>query len=388
MPIKCWNDHVTIEPEAFNQLKNVASLPFIHHHVAVMPDAHAGKGATVGAVIATRGAIIPAAVGVDIGCGMGALQTNLTAAELPDSLLALRLELEQWIPVGGESHKKEIPKFSLDCWQHTLQHQFAHITQKHPGFASTKTSPVAQLGTLGGGNHFIELCVDENDGVWILFHSGSRNIGNKIGNYFIAKAKEEMQKYFIHLPDLDLAYLVEGSTLFDDYIEAVSWAQEYATANRKAILNQIMLVLERHFPHLHTNNMVVSCHHNYIAREHHFNQNVWVTRKGAVRARVGDMGIIPGSMGTKSYITMGKGNADSFHSSSHGAGRAMSRTAARKTFTLDAHAAAVAGVECRMDAGVIDETPMAYKDIDAVMASQQDLVEITHTLKQVLCIKG
>jgi len=386
-PIKAWVKGVPVEPEAEAQLRNMAGLPFIYKHVAVMPDVHLGKGATVGSVIPTKGAIVPAAVGVDIGCGMCAAMTDLVANDLPDSLVAVRKAIEKVVPVGKGSHK-EVPKAAEKVWYGKLKEAFTAIDAKHPGL-TTKASPAYQLGTLGGGNHFIELCLDEADRVWVMLHSGSRNVGNRIGSYFIAKAKEEMERMFIRLPDKDLAYLAEGSTLFDDYVEAVGWAQDYARANRDlmlaAVVDAIADALGRTLAHGY---VAVNCHHNYVAKEEHFGDRVWVTRKGAVRAGLGELGIIPGSMGAKSYIVRGRGNPDSFHTCSHGAGRAMSRAEAKRRFTVEDHVRATEGVECRKDTGVIDETPAAYKDIDAVMAAQSDLVEVVHTLKQVLCVKG
>ncbi len=386
VPIFAWTDGVPVEPAALQQLRNIASLPFIHDHVAVMPDVHLGKGATVGSVIATRKAIVPAAVGVDIGCGMCAVMTNLAAERLPDSLKAIRSAIEVAVPVGPASHK-DLPRSAERRWYGALKTRYEAIERKHPGFAQ-KHSAAFQIGTLGGGNHFIELCLDEAGRVWVVLHSGSRNIGNKIGGYFIARAREEMERQSIRLPDRDLAYLVEGSSLFDDYVEAVGWAQDYAMANRQAMLETVLKALASFFPDLAAQDVVVNCHHNYVEREQHFGERVWLTRKGAVRAREGDLGIIPGSMGTRSYIVRGKGKAESFHSCSHGAGRTMSRSAAAKVFSLEDHAKATEGIECRKDQGGIDETPGAYKDIDLVMAAQSDLVEILHTLKQVLCVKG
>jgi tRNA-splicing ligase RtcB len=386
VPIKMWTEGVPVEEEAIQQLKNMAHMPFIFSHLAVMPDVHVGKGATVGSVIATKGAIIPAAVGVDIGCGMAALMTNLTAIDLPDSLSEIRSELEACIPVGNASHK-DVPKNAENRWYKTLKSNYEKVENKHPKFAP-KASPAKQLGTLGGGNHFIELCLDESDNVWLMLHSGSRGIGNKIGSFFISAAKEEMEKLGVNLTDKNLAYLTEGSILFDDYVEAVGWAQDYAMQNRQTMVDNALLALGKFFPQLVTNQIVVNCHHNYVERETHFGEEVWITRKGAVRAQQGDMGIIPGSMGARSYITRGKGNANSFNSSAHGAGRKMSRTEAKRQFTLEDHIQATAGVECRKDSGVIDETPGAYKNIDNVMQAQTDLVDIAYTLKQVLCIKG
>lgn len=385
-PLKMWTRGVPVEQQAMEQLRKIASLPFIHSHIAVMPDVHLGKGATVGSVIATKRAIIPAAVGVDIGCGMCAVRTNLTADDLPDSLAPLRSSLESAIPVGQASHK-DVPRPAESAWYSKLKRRYEAIEAKHPGFAP-RQSAAFQLGTLGGGNHFIEVCLDEAQRVWIMLHSGSRNIGNRIGSYFIEKAKKEMERQFIRLPDKDLAYLVEGSTLFDDYVEAVGWAQDYAAENRRQMLAAAIAAVREHVKPFELTDEAVNCHHNYVERENHFGENVLVTRKGAVRAREGELGIIPGSMGTRSYIVRGKGNPDSFCSCSHGAGRRMSRGEASRTISLEEHIAATEGVECRKDAGVLDESPAAYKPIDDVMAAQADLVEVVHTLKQVLCVKG
>jgi tRNA-splicing ligase RtcB len=350
-------------------------------------------GATVGSVIATKGAIVPAAVGVDIGCGMAAAMTSLVAADLPDSLVAMRSAIEAAVPHGRTDNGG---KNDRGAWGEggpglagNLAEGLASIVEKHPKLDRAAQRAPAHAGTLGTGNHFIEVCLDEADRVWVMLHSGSRGIGNAIGSRFIELAKAEMRRWFVDLPDQDLAYLPEGSQHFDDYVEAVGWAQNYARANRelmmRAAVAAIKASLGREFE---AGVAAVNCHHNYVSREHHFGENVFVTRKGAVRAREGDLGIIPGSMGAKSFIVRGKGNPESFMSCSHGAGRKMSRAAAKKTFTLADHAAATAGVECRKDDGVLDETPGAYKAIADVMAAQEDLVEIVHTLRQVLCVKG
>lgn len=384
-PVKSWTRGVPFEAKAREQVERIAAMPFIHRHVAIMPDVHLGIGATVGSVIATRGAVIPAAVGVDIGCGMMAAKTSLRAEDLPDSLAPLRSTIEAAVPVGRAGHGAKIPE--------TPMMAFIGLAARPAfGFISD-TVDVArapeQLGTLGGGNHFIELCLDETGAVWVMLHSGSRGIGNKIGVHYIEKAREEMRRWFINLPDRDLAYIPEGSDLFAEYVDAVEWAQDYAAANRRAMLEAVLGAMRTEgLPSFTIEGGVVSCHHNYISREHHFGENCIVTRKGAVRAREGDLGIIPGSMGAKSFIVRGKGNAESFHSCSHGAGRVMSRTEAKKRITQADHEAATAGVECRKDSEVIDESPAAYKDVDAVMAAQADLVEIVATLKQVLCVKG
>lgn len=400
-PIKMWTDGVPVETSAQDQLHAIAQLPFIHKHIAVMPDVHFGIGATVGSVIATTGAVIPAAVGVDLGCGMMAVKTKWKASELPDNLHEMRSNIEKAVPHGrtdngGKNDRgawHDIPEQVAKAWTETTPNRlplvdlFNDIVAKHPKLA--QANHVRHLGTLGTGNHFIEVCLDEAQDVWVMLHSGSRGIGGRIGSYFIELAKKEMERWFINLPNRDLAYLPEGSEYFDDYCAAVSWAQDFARVNRElmmqAALNAVAQSISRPIWITET---AVNCHHNYIAREHHFGKNVLVTRKGAVRARKDDLGIIPGSMGAKSFIVRGKGNPDSFCSCSHGAGRKMSRTEAKKRFSAADHALATSGVECRKDEDVIDETPMAYKDIDAVMAAQADLVDIVHTLKQVLCVKG
>ncbi len=393
-PIKAWTKGVELEEAAERQLRNVAALPFIYRHLAVMPDVHWGMGATVGSVIATKGAIVPAAVGVGIGCGMMAVRTDLTSHDLPDQLAGVRSGIEASVPHGrtdngGRNDRGawgEVPDRPTARWTN-LAERYARITDKHPKARSTNSA--RHMGTLGTGNHFIEVCLDEADRVWVMLHSGSRGAGNRIGTYFIQRAKKEMERWFIQLPDVDLAYLIEGSELFDDYVEAVEWAQDFALENRREMMDTACGALSKALGRpIERAEEAVNCHHNYVARENHFGANVLVTRKGAVRARKGDLGIIPGSMGARSYIVRGKGNPDSFMSCSHGAGRRMSRRAAKNAFSLADHAKATEGVECRKDDGVIDETPGAYKDIDAVMAAQEDLVEVVHTLKQIVCVKG
>ncbi len=394
-PIKRWTRGVPVEADALAQLSNIAQLPFIHRHVAVMPDVHKGVGATIGSVVPTVGAIVPAAVGVDIGCGMLAVQTSLSASDLPDNLSGLRGAIEAAVPHGRSTNRAGRdkgawgePPAQVDKDWTDLATRFDAICDKHPKIA--KSNHRVHLGTLGTGNHFIEICLDERERVWIMLHSGSRGVGNRIGSYFIAKAKEDMKRWFINLPDDNLAYFPEGSEHFDDYVLAVSWAQDFARNNRELMMQATLRALfdRPELPAFKADLMAVNCHHNYVDREHHFGKDCLVTRKGAVRAREGELGIIPGSMGAKSYIVRGKGNPESFCSCSHGAGRVMSRTAAKKAFTIEDHAKATEGVECRKDASVIDETPMAYKDIDAVMAAQADLVEVVHTLAQVVCVKG
>lgn len=391
-PVKIWTDE--IEVEALQQAKNIARLPFIASNgVALMPDAHAGKGSTVGSVIATEKAIIPAAVGVDIGCGMNAVRLSLKASDLPESLSAIRAQIERDVPLGaGGRHQDEAQQWHI--WNHRMVSPPMSVAKVFGGrnsFAADKAVEKAapQLGTLGSGNHFIELCLDENQDVWIMLHSGSRGIGNMIGTYFIERAKRRMEQYFIHLPDGDLAYLPEDSDDFKDYMEAVGWAQNYALENRRVMMETVIAAMRRHIPIEFTiTQEAINCHHNYVERENHFGRNMWVTRKGAIRARAGDLGIIPGSMGQRSYIVRGKGNAESYCSCSHGAGRKMSRAEARRRFSLSDLVAQTQGVECRKDDAVLDEIPGAYKDIDTVMANQADLVEVVHILKQVMCVKG
>ena len=394
VPIKAWTRGVGIEKQAKQQLENVARLPIVFRHVAVMPDVHYGIGATVGSVVPTEGAIIPAAVGVDIGCGMMAVETTLGAAQLPDSLKAVRSAIEEAVPHGrsdnGGRHdrgawRRGIPAAPAAAWE-GLAPVYRELADKHPKLG--QGNDVNHLGTLGTGNHFIEVCLDERDRVWFMLHSGSRGVGNRIGTYFIELAKRDMRRHIKDLPDKDLAYLSEGTKHFDDYVAAVEWAQRYAMTNRRLMMDAVIGAARAQLPPFELGELAVNCHHNYVAREHHFGRDVFVTRKGAVRARLGDLGIIPGSMGARSFIVRGKGEAQSFCSCSHGAGRAMSRGEAKRRFTVADHVAATAGIECRKDAEVIDETPMAYKPIDKVMEAQQELVEVVHELRQVVCVKG
>ncbi|MDT8925037.1 RtcB family protein [Pseudomonas taiwanensis] len=394
-PIKIWTND--IDDLALGQLKNLARLPFIARNgIAAMPDVHHGKGSTVGSVIATDKAIIPAAVGVDIGCGMNAVRLSLKASDLPESLAKIRAQIERDVPLGtGGRHQKD----------DVLQSNYGKLPVADGlarraieegvfggdvgGWEAAVKKSMAQLGTLGSGNHFIELCLDENQDVWIMLHSGSRGIGNMIGDYFIKQAQKAMDRWYINLPDRDLAYIPEESELFKEYMAAVGWAQAYAFENRavmmEAVLKALRLQVGREFE---ITQEAINCHHNYVERENHFGQNLWVTRKGAIRAREGDLGIIPGSMGQRSYIVRGKGNPQSYCSCSHGAGRRMSRAQAVRTFTLEDLKQQTQGVECRKDEAVLDEIPASYKDIDVVMGNQTDLVEVVHTLKQVLCVKG
>ena len=391
VPVKVWTRD--IDPEAIQQLLNVASLPIVYGHVAAMPDVHVGAGATVGSVIPTRQAIIPAAVGVDIGCGMNAVCTSLRAEHLPDSLRNLRLGIEGAVPCGFEQHAASRMRGSaLQRVGRVLDQRLDAIVGKHPGLMKMQRrfneTWLCQIGTLGGGNHFIELCLDEAGRVWVMLHSGSRGIGNVIGRYFIAAALKDVRRHQIRLPDRDLAYFSEGSELFDDYVEAVEWAQDYALLNRQQMLAAVLEVLKSRLPSFRLESEAINCHHNYVSRERHFGENLFITRKGAISAREGELGIIPGSMGAKSYIVRGLGNAQSFCSCSHGAGRQMSRGAAKRRFTRFDLEHQTAGIECRKDGGVVDEIPAAYKDIDQVMDNQRDLVEVVHALKQVLCVKG
>ncbi len=387
VPVKIWTDDV--DERSLEQLSNIAAMPFVHHHVAAMPDVHLGIGATIGSVIATHKAIIPAAVGVDIGCGMVAARLSLTANDIDEkSLRKVFDQISHDVPVGRAQHADE--QVLADVVR-PFEPGLMSLTERHPQLlkAFGKFSKwVNQMGTLGGGNHFIEICLDEADRVWVMLHSGSRGIGNAMADYFIHLARQDMERWMIHLPDRDLAYFPEGTEHFVDYVEAVHWAQEYAMANRQAMLDLVLAALARHLPPFTVAAEVVNCHHNYVAQEHHYGANVWVTRKGAIRAREGDIGIVPGSMGARSYIVRGKGNPESFCSSAHGAGRQMSRTAAQKAFTEADLEAQTQGVICRKDKGVLDEIPGAYKDIDVVMANQDDLTQILHTLKQVVCVKG
>jgi tRNA-splicing ligase RtcB len=395
VPIKSWTKGVPVEEAAQQQLLNVAQMPFIYKWVAAMPDVHWGIGATVGSVIPTKGAIIPAAVGVDIGCGMMAVKTSLNASHLPDNLFGIRTAVEKAVPHGrtdngGKNDRgawRETPASSLAAWS-SLHDRFEAIVKQYPKLNHPQRTN--HLGTLGTGNHFIEVCLDEANNVWFMLHSGSRGVGNRFGTFFIELAKEDMRKWMINLPDADLAYLPQGTNHFDDYVEAVHWAQDYALLNRQLMMQNIIAAVRGCglVPAFDAMVEAVNCHHNYVTWEHHYGENVLITRKGAVRAREGDMGIIPGSMGARSYIVRGKGNRESFTSCSHGAGRAMSRAEAKRRFSVADHIAATSGVECRKDHDVIDETPMAYKSIDAVMEAQKDLVEIVHTLRQVVCVKG
>ncbi len=398
-PVKSWTRGVPFDENSKKQLRNIAKMPFIHKWVAAMPDVHLGKGATIGSVIPTMGAVIPAAVGVDLGCGMMAAKTSLMADDLPDNLAALRSAIERSVPHGRSARRRggrgtfrdkgawsDAPNDVLDAWA-PLDDAFKIMVEKFPFLKQTNN--IAHLGTLGTGNHFIEICLDEKNAVWVMLHSGSRGVGNRIGSYFIEQAKKDMERYFIQLPDKDLAYIPEGSSMFREYTLSVAWAQDFARINREVMMKRTIQAMSEvlGIP-FKADVEAVNCHHNYISKENHYDKNVWVTRKGAVSARKGEMGIIPGSMGAKSFIVRGLGNEESFCSCSHGAGRVMSRTQAKKEVSMEQHLKALKGVECRTDESVLDETPAAYKPIEKVMEAQKDLVEIVHTLKQVVCVKG
>ena len=387
VPVKIFTDD--IQSDTIDQLVNTAQLPFIHHHVAAMPDAHLGIGATVGSVIPTTSAIIPAAVGVDIGCGMMAVQLSLTADHLPNTLKPIRRMIEERIPVGSKRHST--PRADVIIMER-FESGLNKILDKHPSLEKRGRNIhldwALQLGSLGGGNHFIEICLDDNDHIWVMLHSGSRGIGNKIGNYFINLAKQDMGVHIKNLPDSNLAYLSEGTRYFNDYVESVEWAQEYAYCNREIMMDLLLSVLKYELPEFTIQAKAINCHHNYIARERHYGKDVYVTRKGAIRAGKGELGIIPGSMGAASYIVRGKGNAESFNSCAHGAGRQYSRSQARRMFTKEDLREQTYGVECRKDGGVLDEIPGAYKDIEKVMENQRDLVDVLYKLRQIVCVKG
>jgi tRNA-splicing ligase RtcB (3'-phosphate/5'-hydroxy nucleic acid ligase) len=394
VPVKAWTRGVPVEDEARKQLANAARLPIVFKHIAAMPDVHLGIGATVGSVIPTLKAIIPAAVGVDIGCGMMAAKTTLRAEDLPDNLGPLRSAIERAVPHGSNPRSRgrdqgswENPPETVDQIWATLADEFDALCELHPRLKNTNNRK--HLGTLGTGNHFIEVCLDEEGAVWFMLHSGSRGVGNAIGTHFIELAKKDALRNNANLPDQDLAYFEEGAQYFGDYVRAVSWAQKFAQRNREVMMANLIATVRKVITKPFESHVeAVNCHHNYVQRERHFGEDVFITRKGAVSAKKGQLGIIPGSMGARSFIVRGLGNPESFDSCSHGAGRVMSRTKAKKLFTVDDHVKATAGVECRKDKDVIDEIPMAYKDIDAVMSAQSDLVEVVHTLKQVVCVKG
>lgn len=397
--IKAWVDGVPVEDSAMQQLRNVAQLPFIFKHVAVMPDVHTGMGATIGTVVATNGAIVPSVTGVDIGCGMAAIRTSLKESDIPESIRHdLRVQIEQHVPNGrtnngGEGDvgawiRGQIPERVQKLWDEDLAAGYEAVVGAYP--KARAYNDVNHLGTLGTGNHFIEVSIDEEGFVWVMVHSGSRGAGNKFGSFFIRLAKEQCEKWYVDLPDRDLAYLPTHTDEARWYFRAAGWAQKFARLNRELMMEQAIEALRVPVMGLpeFTTSTRVNCHHNYVDNERHFGQSVCVTRKGAIRALAGELAIIPGAMGARSFIVKGKGNRDSFTSASHGAGRLMSRTAARKTFTVEDHVEATKGLECVKDATVLDETPNAYKSIDAVMAAQADLVEPVHQLRAIICVKG
>ena len=387
VPVKIFTDDV--DEASIRQLAAVSRLPIVVGHVAAMPDVHLGIGATVGSVIATRRALIPAAVGVDIGCGMSAARLTLDAARLPDSLRPVREAIEAAVPVGFAAHEEPVAERRVLA---ALRPGLARILARHERIATMIRDVHAkwprQLGTLGGGNHFIEVCLDEAERVWVMLHSGSRGVGNVLGRYFTQLARRDMERRGVRLPAKDLAWLDDGSAHFADYVDALTWAQRYALENRRLMLTRILAALRGLLPPFRVTAAAVECHHNYVAEEEHFGEPVYVTRKGAIRAGRGELGIIPGSMGSRSYIVRGRGSREALESCAHGAGRRMSRSQAKAAYTAADLARQTAGVECRKDSGVIDEIPDAYKDIDTVMAHSSDLVDVVHTLKQVVCVKG
>ncbi len=396
VPVKIFTDDM--DDTSRIQLRNVANLPFVFHHVAAMPDVHAGMGATIGSVIPTVGALIPAAVGVDIGCGVSGVRLAFTSAHLGDNGETLRAAIERAVPHGrtddgGPNDRgawTDLPEEVARWWErHDIRKLLPDVLERHPKMLTARTNTVRHLGTLGTGNHFIELRLDEADRVWVLCHSGSRGVGNRIGTYFLQRAKEVMGRETRTLPDPDLASFREGSVDFRDYLRCAEWAQEYARANRGFMLRAILAAVGRSLGvAAAADGETIDCHHNYVAREHHFGREVWVTRKGAIRARAGDMGIIPGSMGSLTYVVRGKGSKEAFCSCAHGAGRRMGRNEAMRRFTVADLAAQTAGVACPKDRSVLDEIPGAYKEIEEVMAHQSDLAEAVHTLRQAVCVKG
>jgi tRNA-splicing ligase RtcB (3'-phosphate/5'-hydroxy nucleic acid ligase) len=383
--VHLWTPVNEVESSALDQLRNIASLPWVFHHVAAMADVHLGKGATVGSVIAMKNAVAPSAVGVDIGCGMAALKTNLMADRLPDDLKPIRHAIERAIPVGFSEHEEPIWSRWEDLKRETESSLWTPFAQLTPEVQERAGKAQRQLGTLGGGNHFIELCLDTDNRVWLMLHSGSRNIGKELAEVHIGRARKLAHNQL--LPDRDLAVFLVGTPEMEAYRRDLYWAQNYARLNRKAMLRLYGEALAGFLPGLEVVEEI-HCHHNYVAEEVHYGEHVFVTRKGAIRAGKGDKGIIPGSMGTHSYIVEGLGNAESFESASHGAGRKMSRGEAKRRFTIKDLAYQTQGVECRKDRGVLDEIPGAYKPIERVMKNQQDLVRVLAELKAVLCVKG
>lgn len=394
--VRFWTGSMSVEDAAVKQLHNISQLPILAGHIAVMPDVHMGKGATVGSVIPTLTAVIPSAVGVDIGCGMVAVRTGLMASDLPESLARMRAAIERAVPVGFAYHQDLLSIGHEGVAASVLQTRYDGLMAGFHGLSLftgighfDAKRMTQQVGTLGGGNHFIELCLDESQRVWVMLHSGSRNVGKTVGEAAMEAAKHHVKDIGVELVDKDLAWLDDGTKAFEEYTTALSWAQDYARLNRDVMLHLVIQAIEHEMGRkLNITDEAVNCHHNYLSKEEFGGRSVWVTRKGAVSARKGQMGIIPGSMGAKSFIVCGKGHEAAYCSCSHGAGRKMSRSAAKRLFTDLDLAAQTAGVECRKDIDVVDEIPAAYKDIDEVMAAQSDLVEIKHTLKQVLCVKG
>jgi tRNA-splicing ligase RtcB len=394
--VRLWTGSMSVEDAAVKQLHNISELPILCGHIAVMPDVHLGKGATVGSVIPTLSAVIPSAVGVDIGCGMVAVRTGLSASDLPESLAAMRAAIECAVPVGFAYHSKQLAIGEQSMAAAELQRRYDGLMAGFSGLSLftglghfNAERMTQQVGTLGGGNHFIEVCLDESQQVWLMLHSGSRNVGKTVGEAAMEAAKKHVASLDITLKDQDLAWLDDGTEAFDSYTKALSWAQDYARLNRDVMLHLVIQAVEKTLGRsLSITAEAINSHHNYLSKEEFGGRSVWITRKGAVSARTGQLGIIPGSMGAKSFIVCGKGHEAAYCSCSHGAGRKMSRTAAKKYFTTDDLEAQTAGVECRKDDAVVDEIPGAYKDIDEVMAAQSELVDIKHTLKQVLCVKG
>lgn len=394
--VRFWTGSMSVEDAAVKQLQNIANLPILAGSIAVMPDVHLGKGATVGSVIPTLSAVIPSSVGVDLGCGLVAVQTQLTAADLPDSLSAMRTAIEKAVPVGFAYHPTPLNIDNQSPAATELQYRYNTLMAEFPNLSLftglgqfDAKRMTQQVGTLGGGNHFIEVCLDESQQVWLMLHSGSRNVGKTIGEAAMEAAKQHVASLDITLADKDLAWLSDGTVAFAQYTQALSWAQDYARLNRDVMLHLVIQAVEKTLGRsLGITAEAVNCHHNYLSKEEFGGKSVWITRKGAVSARQGQLGVIPGSMGAKSFIVCGKGHEAAYCSCSHGAGRKMSRSAAKRYFTAEDVAEQTAGVECRKDADVIDEIPAAYKDIDEVMAAQSELVDIKHTLKQVLCVKG
>ncbi|BFV56948.1 RtcB family protein [Kitasatospora sp. CMC57] len=387
VPIRMWTNPSTVEGQAMQQLRNISSLPWLHG-LAVMPDVHLGKGATVGSVIAMKGAVCPAAVGVDIGCGMSAVKTSLTAKDLPDDLSRLRSKIEQVIPVGRGLHSDPVDPRKLHGFRAAGWDDFWSRFDGIAGEVKWKRERAAQqMGSLGGGNHFVEVCVDTSDSVWLMLHSGSRNIGKELAEHHMGVARSLPHNQ--NLVDRDLAVFISDTPQMAAYRSDLFWAQEYAKNNRAVMMALFQDIVRREFPKARVAyDQVISCHHNYVSEERYDGVDLLVTRKGAIRAGSGDYGIIPGSMGTGSYIVRGLGNEAAFNSASHGAGRKMSRTAAKKKFTAQDLAEQTKGVECRKDTGVVDEIPGAYKSIEKVMEQQRDLVEVVAQLKQVVCVKG